>query len=411
MILHAACLTACFTFFAVTAPGWTSPLLRQGSQINLAPNQPITVVLTPGEEKTFSLHLKKDDVAEISWLPGEQWNVSFALYDPSGRDLIKDGPDVTDSFPFVVPIDGDYRLAILMKTATDSVKAAAVEKITLRYSNRLDLPTRNTRRDLRRINGYDVKILKSEGENPRSFLLIERNGRLKKVYKGDGSFAAGFSFADDLSNADSPEARRSASLIRSTRDKTGDGNPDVEIGYYSGGAHCCFETFFFELGVTVESRPPISTDNAELIATGRNAKGGLRFKTFDDTFAYWNTSFAESPMPELILDFSKGSWRPNFALMKKPAPSLVELKEMATAARKELSVEPYRGVDNGGIEPVFWGVMLDLIYSGHEDLAWQYFDMVWPTQKEGKELFINDFRGRLTESPFWQMIFGKQQAR
>ena len=49
-------------------------------------------------------------------------------------------------------------------------------------------------------------------------------------------------------------------------------------------------------------------------------------------------------------------------------------------------------------QEAFWSEMLDLIYTGHEPLAWQYFDMAWPAKKPGKEKFKADFKEALAES-------------
>lgn len=48
--------------------------------------------------------------------------------------------------------------------------------------------------------------------------------------------------------------------------------------------------------------------------------------------------------------------------------------------------------------------MLDLIYTGNQDLAWQYLDLVWDSRKKGKKIFIRDFKEQLSGSQFWQMI-------
>jgi predicted secreted protein len=401
--LLAFCLLSLVSVFAVA-----STLAQNRTRTSLRPNQPITFVLAPGGEKAFVIQLKKDDVAEVSWQANEELNLSLTLRDPSGKDLIKEGPEITDSIPFVASLDGEYLLTITMKTAQDSPKAKGSQKITLQYTNRWQVPTGISKSDVRKVNGYDIKILETPGHDGKSYLLIERNGRLKKVFEG----AAQFSFGDDASNTESDGAKGSATLVGSTPDKTGDGNPDVEVGYFSGGAHCCFVTFFFELGASVKVLPSFSTHNAELFAIGRNPKGGLRFETFDDTFAYWLTDYADSPMPRVVLEFQKGVLRPNFDLMKKPAPSLAKLKEMARAKRTKISLKPYRGVKGSGIdEEVFWDVMLDLIYTGHEELAWQYLDLVWPAQKKGKELFIKDFKHTLSESPFWKVIVESNNQR
>lgn len=112
--------------------------------------------------------------------------------------------------------------------------------------------------------------------------------------------------------------------------------------------------------------------------------------------------------------------------MKKPAPSLAVLKNKAEFYRQRLSLKPYRGdvedydaiyrddtyPDNRDVtykgtvlrNVVFWGPMLDLIYTGNEELAWQFLDLVWPPQKQGKTLFIRDFKKQLSESEYWKMI-------
>ena len=46
--------------------------------------------------------------------------------------------------------------------------------------------------------------------------------------------------------------------------------------------------------------------------------------------------------------------------------------------------------------------MIDLVYTGHKDLAWKYLDMVWPANKQGKELFKSEFQEQLERSRFWE---------
>ena len=58
----------------------------------------------------------------------------------------------------------------------------------------------------------------------------------------------------------------------------------------------------------------------------------------------------------------------------------------------------------------FWDEMLELIYTGNEELAWQFLDLVWPPEKQGKELFIRDFKKQLLESSTWQMILEDKRS-
>ena len=102
-------------------------------------------------------------------------------------------------------------------------------------------------------------------------------------------------------------------------------------------------------------------------------------------------------MPEVILEFHNGELRPNFDLMEKAPPPLAKLKAKARVASLKISNDPYTEVGMD-FEEAFWSEMLELIYSGHEDLAWQYFELVWPNKKRGKEKFTTDFKEALAES-------------
>ena len=372
---------------------------KNQSRETLTPDQPVTFTLAPGEEKTFVIQLKESDFAEISWLANEGLNLSFALHDPSGRDVVEDLLEVDTSISFVADKSGDYILKIKLNKSPEVTES---RKITLQYGNQLKLPTENVESDVRKINGYDVKILRAPGEE-KSYHIIEKDKRLKSFMKTYGTTIAGFSFFYDPSQAESAEEKKMARLLNSTSDKTGDGVPDVAVQYYSGGAHCCFTLLFFELGETVKKLPALSTGNASVQVVGRNPKGGLLFETYDDNFAYWLASFADSPMPKVVLEFQKGALRPNFNLMRKPAPSLTKLRETALANRAKISLSPYKGVDDpsSGFDVIFWDVMLDLIYTGHEEAAWQYLDLVWPAKKQGKAIFLSDFKDQLSKSQFW----------
>jgi hypothetical protein len=161
---------------------------------------------------------------------------------------------------------------------------------------------------------------------------------------------------------------------------------------------------FFELGNSVQPLDVIASGDARTIAIGKNPKGGLRLETGDNTFAYWLTSFAGSPIPAVILDYKNGVFRPNPAAMRKPAPTLAVIRKKAERAKKEIGLEPYTGVETSNFLYAFWGEMLEMIYSGNETAAWQYFDLAWDKRKPGKELFKKDFLEQLDKSQFWKMV-------
>lgn len=148
----------------------------------------------------------------------------------------------------------------------------------------------------------------------KSVVLIEKNRQLKRVLVSSGGDPKGFSFPypDRISKPDPFASRREILLINSTPDKTGDGIPDVMIRYFFGGAHCCMEMYFINLGETVQTVDVLGmADGQEAITVDKNPNGGLLFRT-GDGWGYWNTNFATSPVVEVILEFKNGKLRPNF---------------------------------------------------------------------------------------------------
>lgn len=406
----------------------------QETQTFLKPNQLITFSLAPGQEKLFVLQMKKGDFAEIQSLARQGLNLSFEIYDSARRELFVKSEGGDGSIWFVAPTDGDFMLVSKLAKYQDP-EISDAQKITIQYINKFKLPRGTNLKGLRKVNGFDVRIMTTpdpaEGGRGDSILIIEKNGRLQYVMKGQEAGAHGFSFVDNDSSELSELTRdlkttrdkgsrtsiieqlKKIQLVNSTPDKTGNGIPDIMLDYFSGGAHCCFTTYFFDLGDTVKLSESINSLHSEGMGIGKNAKGGLVFSLADWSFAYWLTSFAQSPAPTVILEFRNGKLRPNLDQMKAPPPSLAVLRSKAQISRNQLSLKPYKGADNedsvlygedSDYEFVFWGIMLELIYTGNEELAWQFLDLVWPPQKQGKEIFIRDFKNQLLESPYWQMI-------
>ena len=70
--------------------------------------------------------------------------------------------------------------------------------------------------------------------------------------------------------------------------------------------------------------------------------------------------------PTVILRFEKGRYVPAADLMRQPVPGMDRLRETATGFREgslgQMDLE---------------AVVLDLIYTGHESLAWAFVDMAW----------------------------------
>lgn len=368
-------------------------------------NRPTKITISVGEVKEFTFDGKQGDFWEIKTVDQSQWFLFFELFGPDGEDLL----EKQNGLPpvLVLPTDGRYKVrTFISKDAAEEGKPGPYN-IEFIASNVFTLPKGSKKHAERTVNGYHINIYKSEEEYQSALEILK--GEKRVVYLlGDSNFP--FEFAESAVYGSGAAAKREKQVWK-TSDKTGDGVPDIAIQYYSGGAHCCYDYYFFELGEDVVQRPALYTADAGISAMRVLPGGGIRVRTADMTFAYWNIHFAGSPAPTVMIDFKNGNWRPNFAAMKKPAPPLVKLKTMAAKARKLMNNKPYRGDEFAGLqddgyifEEAFWGVMLNLIYTGNEKQAWQFFDEVWPKTKPGKDIFVKDFKSALSKSEFWRMI-------
>lgn len=372
------------------------------SQELLRPNEIKKFTLQPDATKTLNLNLKKNDFAQISWTAQDTADFDYKIIAPSGKNLLDYAVSLENSFPFVALEDGVYRVETKLNKSESST---GEQSFSVKRESKFVLPSNAKLNANRKINGYDAKIYETTDEFGDSYLLIEKAGQLRYISKGS-KFATGQHFVDEANKDDTPQMKRSATLFRTTPDATGDGAPDLAVEYFSGGAHCCYTMYFYELGDEVKPIKALATGDASIVAIGKDANGGLQLSSGDNTFAYWNTSFAGSPIPEIVLDFRDGEFRTNAKLMEKPAPPLAKLKREAAAIRAKMPLDAYQSDEDGGgtFDKAFWGRMLELIYSGHEDLAWQYFDWAWNPKKEGKDNFKRDFKAKLASSEFYQMF-------
>jgi hypothetical protein len=209
-------------------------------------------------------------------------------------------------------------------------------------------------------------------------------------------------------------------------DITGDGQPDLVIREYTGGAHCCSLFHIFEIGNNFRHIQTIDLEDFNDYNEGfRNLDGdsALELLRRDYTFAYWNECFAGSPAPEVILKYSGDSGQyvvaPN--LMKKRPWRQVELYETAekiSSLRDWKDPEPSLMVSSHQsglwtapnpnypkiVPSDLWREMLTLIYTGNMYQAWKLLDLAWPEGLEGKSEFLEKFKAQLATSPYWKKI-------
>lgn len=188
-------------------------------------------------------------------------------------------------------------------------------------------------------------------------------------------------------------------------DITGAGKPNVIVSDWSGGAHCCFTLRVFELGEEFKEIAKIDaghSDGAKFVDLDHD--GFYEFEGNDWAFAYWRASFMYSPAPRIVLKYRAGHFRLAYDLMKKPGPSPEEFAAIVrdVKANEEWTDAAPPDCDmNCGVPIALWKNMLDLMYTGHPDLAWQLLDKSWRPTRKDKAAFVKDFCQQLHDSQFW----------
>lgn len=130
------------------------------------------------------------------------------------------------------------------------------------------------------------------------------------------------------------------------RDLDRDGEPEVLVDFYSGGAHCCFYTDVYRYVARSRTyRPTVGywgDLSPKLVDLGLD--GRPEFRTGDDRFAYAFASFAASAFPIRILRFDQG----RFVDVTRRFPKLVrrDAAELYALYRSQLRSPSYdvRGI-------------------------------------------------------------------
>jgi hypothetical protein len=235
-----------------------------------------------------------------------------------------------------------------------------------------------------------------------SYFEILKNGKpvyVQKARKKGEKFFIGTMYKDD------PDA----ALIKMGMDITGAGQPDLVISEWLGGANCCLLFHIFEIGPTFKKLGAIDAEFGDsgphFVHPDKDSKStGLAIEIHDWAFANWNTDFADSPAPKVILRFSDNAYRVAPDLMRAPVLSASDLAARAAEVKNYATSAKGGTWPHAGISPQLWATMLDLIYSGHADDAWKFLDDAWPPKVQGRDAFARDFRTQLAKSKYWPAV-------
>jgi len=235
------------------------------------------------------------------------------------------------------------------------------------------------------IDGVEMRVIRDR--SPTVFLKIaEVRGHELHWTTDDAHFEIGATLQDETT------------IIGRGEDITGNGVPDLILTAYSGGAHCCYTFFIFEI-----EAPGRFREVAAIHAShgGRfedvNADGAMDFVMADWTWAYALTCFACLSPPEVVLLFTDGSFEiaPEFMLGPPPA----ETPEQFAARMRSRS----NGSELNDPVPLY-DEMLKRIYAGHAESAWHLFNAVWKPEFGEREQARRHFCEVLSSSPYVEAL-------
>ncbi|MBN1287771.1 MAG: hypothetical protein JXB47_20395 [Anaerolineae bacterium] len=158
-------------------------------------------------------------------------------------------------------------------------------------------------------------------------------------------------------------------------DITGEGNPDVIIERFTGGAHCCFSMVVYDLGEVATK--VLHTRDSE--CGGRfedlDGDGVFEFLTCDDVFAYAYCPYVSSPFAKVIMQYNPDvrEYIPaGAAFADRYAADIAEHTALAeNTAPGEMG--EWDETNKCSALPV----VLDYLYSGQTEQAWAEFERLY----------------------------------
>ena len=167
-------------------------------------------------------------------------------------------------------------------------------------------------------------------------------------------------------------------------DLTGNGIPDIAL------VDSCWTSrwatfLLFECGPKFKKLSEIGTeasDHPKLEDLDGDGKPELTI----ENLGWRNAMFEPDPLPIVILRWQDGKYVRAADLMAKPAPPMNELAERAERIRNGVWRE-HQFVPDELLESV-----IELLYTGHEDLAWKFIDQAWKPGQAMKQEFIDSVR-------------------
>jgi hypothetical protein len=181
-------------------------------------------------------------------------------------------------------------------------------------------------------------------------------------------------------------------------DINGDGLPEVVLGGYTGGLHCCYSYEIVSLGKTPETLHTLQSPVP--ITFEKRPEGTALIRASDGVFNYFIVPPTEAVMPRLVLK-PEGN---NLVDVSAQYPEVYD-KEIEQT-RKQITPEDLENFRKSNYHDKLFlnqyptvhkvlTIVLDYVYSGRQDLAWQTLDEMWPAADVSRvKSLIRERRGR-----------------
>lgn len=271
--------------------------------------------------------------------------------------------------------------------------AQAYKTVEIGGVERRDVIRDDTLQEHAEYKDYDIRIYRDLEVGTDGVVQIFQKGKL--VFEEQGhSYSLGASDGDT----------RLDNSAQIGQDITGNGEPNLVVSQWSGGAHCCFDVYVFSIGDTFRFIDKIEGEHGFVGFKDLDGDGIQEFLGYDWAFAYWNASFAGSPAPEVILRYKDGMYALASDLMKKPLSEIKSFDEIKIKdeelKKNQCEMGNAWSLNGYCIQSDVWSHMLDLIYGGHHELAWSFLDDIWGSDDKSKNAFLSDFKHQLALSDY-----------
>jgi len=260
-----------------------------------------------------------------------------------------------------------------------------------REDNPVAICRREQLKDAATVKGFIFRTYENDGDDP-ACLTVSRDG---KVIFREAEHARHYTLGQPM------DSKWKTPAIPNGTDVTGRGHPNMIVSYWTGGAHCCSSHYVFELEPDFKLLTTLDDQDDDL-AHFEKIGSQYFYKTFDWSFAYWPSCYACSPSHPVVLRFvndaKDGAYHLAIDKMWWPAP---DERQWKAALADVNDVVKEDGVQLDEIGTTLWNTVLDLIYTGHSDLAWKFIEEAGPQAQKEPLPDLETFCSKLKQSPYW----------